>query len=313
MFFQTKRREPIKNVDEILMPAYDLFNIDHYSLHQYPNQTRTQRSMSILTGRGCLYRCNFCYRMDKGFRPRSAESILKEIHHLINEYNVTYFSFLDELFMSSEKRAVEVCTAFIDSNLGFSWGCSGRLNIASQKVLKLMKEAGCVFINYGIESVDDTALQNMQKDLTVAQIVSGIENTLDAGISPGYNIIFGNIGENEAVLNKGVDFLLKYDDHSQLRTIRPVTPYPGSPLFDIAVKNGAIGGVEDFYENKHTNSDLLTANFTDMSDEDFYAALYKANLRLLENYHKHIMEDCVNILDNLYTRKDTSFRGFRKI
>ena len=124
-----------------------------------------------------------------------------------------------------------------------------------------MKKAGCVFINYGIEAIDNDVLKNMKKSLTTEIIIKGIQATLDAGVSPGFNIIFGNIGDNRQTLKKGVDFLLKYDDGSQMRTIRPVTPYPGSPLYYYAIENGLLKDCEDFYENKHTNSDLLAINF----------------------------------------------------
>ncbi|GAH12926.1 unnamed protein product, partial [marine sediment metagenome] len=142
-------------------------------------------------------------------------------------YAVSYFIFYDELLMSSPDRTIAMCEEFIKSKLNISWFCTGRLNFAKPEVLKAMKEAGCVYIGYGIESMDDNILKVMNKKLTTAQIIKGIETTLAAGISPGYNIIFGNIGETAEILQKGVDFLLKYDDHSQLRTIRPVTPYPG--------------------------------------------------------------------------------------
>ena len=151
----------------------------------------------------------------------------------------------------------------------------------------------------------------MGKVLTVKQIIAGIENTLAVGISPGLNIIFGNIGENQEYLDKNVEFLLKYDDYAQLRTIRPVTPYPGSPLYDYAVQNGFIKNCEDFYENKHINSDLLTVNFTDMTDDVFYAALHKANKTLLDNYTEKLKQRNIDLLDNLYAKLDKSFRGFR--
>jgi len=312
-YMETKKRRLIEKIDDIPMPAYDLFDINHYSLNMNPNQKRNQRSMSILTGRGCTFRCNFCYRMDVGFRPRSVESILCEIEYLMDNYQISYFAFEDELLMSSPKRTIEICKAIIDSRLRFTWRCSGRLNFARGDVLSMMKNAGCVFINYGIESMDDTALKNMDKDITVKQIVDGIENTLAVGISPGFNFIFGNIGETADILEKDVAFLIKYDDHSQLRTIRPVTPYPGSPLYYYAIEMGLIKDCEDFYENKHVNSDLLAVNFTDMSDGEFYSALHKANAQLLKNHQEYVSFSNKELLDNLYLNKDASFRGFRKI
>ena len=73
--------------------------------------------MPLLSVRGCIFACNFCYRHDKGFRPRSAESIIKEIRYLKKEYNVSYIVFLDELLMSSRDRTLQLCDAFIDAGL----------------------------------------------------------------------------------------------------------------------------------------------------------------------------------------------------
>jgi len=305
-------RPLIEDVDSIPMPAYHLFNIEHYRLSRQANIGKTDFAMPILSGRGCTFTCNFCYRMDKGFRGRSNESILEEIRYLQENYRINYIAFSDELLMSSIERTMSLSQAIIDSGLKFKWYCNGRLNYAKPKVLKLMKEAGCVFINYGIESFDNEMLKVMHKVLTTKQIEVGIQNTLDVGISPGFNIIFGNIGETREVLMKGVDFLLKYDDGSQMRTIRPVTPYPGSPLYDYAIQEGLLKDIADFYENKHTNSDLLTCNFTPMSDEEFYSAISDANEILLDNYQARVKRQMKATLDDLYVGQNSNFRGFRQ-
>ena len=175
-----------------------------------------------------------------------------------------------------------------------------------------MKRSGCVFINYGIESMDDQILRNMNKALNTKQIIKGIEATLKEGISPGFNIIFGNIGENKKILNKGVEFLLKYDDGAQLRTIRPVTPYPGSPLYYHSIKEGLVKDCADFYENKHINSDLASINFTDMSDDEFHKALLDANTRLIKNHFSNKQKSLIKQAENLYLNNDSAFRGFRQ-
>lgn len=310
---QTPKRELIQDIDTIPFPAWDLFPMDHYTLLRLPNIKNSERCMPVLSGRGCTFKCNFCYRMDEGFRARSAGSIIEEIEILKKDYAVSYIAFSDELLMSSVQRTVELCESFIKAKLNIKWDCNGRLNYAKPDVLRLMKEAGCVFINYGIESMDEKALKAMNKSLTTKQIISGIENTLAMGISPGYNIIFGNIGENKESLRLGVEFLIKYDDHSQLRTIRPVTPYPGCPLYYYAIEKGLLKDCEDFYENKHTNSDLLSVNFTDMTDEEFHISLYEANKKLLDNYYNHIHNKNLEIIRKLYYEQDSSFRGFRHL
>jgi radical SAM superfamily enzyme YgiQ (UPF0313 family) len=307
-----KRRALIKNIDSIPFPAYELFPMEYYRLIRMPHVTNRDFVMPLLSGRGCPFQCTFCYRMDKGFRPRSNEAIIEEIRFLKNRFGITYIAFSDELLMTSRERTVSICEDLIRNNLNIKWDCNGRLNFAVPEVLNVMKRSGCVFINYGIEAMDDEVLKNMRKKLTTEQIIKGIEATLKAGISPGYNIIFGNIGDNRDTLNKGVEFLLKYDDGAQMRTIRPVTPYPGCPLYYEAIEKGLLKDCEDFYENKHINSDLLAVNFTDLSDDEFHRCLLEANTRLITNYFEKKLAFLKEQSRKLYLDKDSSFRGFRQ-
>ena len=243
-----ERRPLIEDVDSITFPAYELFPMEYYRLLREPNCSKADFVIPVLSGRGCTFKCNFCYRIDKGFRPRSSEHIIEKIRFLKANYGVTYIAFSDELFMSSYNRTIELCNDFIKHKIDIKWDCNGRLNYARKDVLEMMKKAGCVFINYGIEAMDDQILKNMNKTLTTRQIIKGIEATLEVGISPGFNIIFGNMGENRETLKKGVEFLLKYDDGAQMRTIRPVTPYPGCELYYYAIKKGLLRDCNDFYK-----------------------------------------------------------------
>lgn len=307
-----ERRPLIKDIDEIPWPAYDMFLMEYYRLLKQPRADNTDFSMPMLSARGCPFKCNFCYRMDDDYRMRSPEKIMAEIRFLNDKYRINYIDFADELLMSSGGRVEAICDAIQASGLKFKWCCNGRLNYGRPEVLELMKAAGCVYINYGIESFDDQILRNMNKTLTTRQIVEGIEATLNCGISPGFNIIFGNIGETSATLQRGVEFLLKYDDGSELRTIRPVTPYPGSPLYYYAIEHGLLKGVEDFYEHKHINSDLLAVNFTNLSDEEFHTNLMAANTVLIRNYYKKKLAAMELATRNLYLKRDASFRGYRQ-
>lgn len=309
----TPSRPLITDLETIAWPAYDLFPIEVYRLFRLPRTVNTDFTLPILSGRGCTFRCTFCYRMDTGHRARKHEAILDEIELVQKSYGITYIDFEDELLVTSVQRTTEFCEMVLSRNMKFKWTCNGRLNYAKPNLLALMKRAGCVFINYGIESMDDTVLKNMKKSLRVDQIIPGVENTLAAGISPGLNMLFGNVGDNLETLNKAVDFLLKYDDHAQMRTIRPVAPYPGSPLYYYAIEKGLLKDCEDFYENKHKNSDLISVNFTELTDEEFYRGLYEANSRLISCYHQKSQDRYMTQLSKLYLEKDASFRGFRPV
>ena len=307
-----ERRELIADIDSIPFPAYDMFPIEYYRLLRMPHVTASDFVMQILSGRGCKFKCTFCFRLDSGLRLRSNEGVIEEIRYLQKDYGINYIAFMDELLMSSAERTIDLCEALIQANLNIKWECSGRLNYAKPEVIRMMKKAGCVFIYYGIEAMNDQVLRNIKKGLTTKQIVSGIETTLREGISPSFNLMFGNIGDSKETLDRGVEFLLKYDDGAQFRTIRPVTPYPGSPLYDYAIEKGLIKDVADFYENKHLNSDLLSANFTDMSDDEVYQCLFEANSRLIDNYYQRKNAHMLAQARNLYFEKDANFRGFRQ-
>jgi hypothetical protein len=216
--------------------------------------------------------------------------------------------------MSSVEHTEAVCLEFLKRNLPIRWTCCGRLNYCNEELLQLMKDAGCIFINYGIESMDQKVLNNMKKGLRPEMIIRGVEDTLKVGISPGLNFIFGNKGDNRETIKSAVDFMLKYDDFAQKRTIRPVTPYPGSPLYYDAIEMGLLdkdNPAEDFYERKHLNSDLICCNFSELSDEEFYECLRWANSTLMKNYYDKQKTSTLAQIDHLYTEKDVSFRGFR--
>jgi len=311
-YIKTKSQTLIENIDEIDYPAWDLFNIDYYALLRMPNIAKTDRSFPVLSGRGCPFKCNFCYRLDKGFRARSAKSIIDEIRVLVEKYHINYIIFSDELLMSSKERTIEISEAIKASKLNIKWECNGRLNYATEEVLSVMKDAGCVFINYGIESLDNDTLKVMNKALSREMVIAGVEATLNVGISPGLNIIYGNIDEPLQAIDDAVDFLMKYDDHAQLRTLRPVTPYPGSPLFDYAIEKGLIKDTRDFYENKHLNSDLLCVNFTKVSEDAIYDKLNWANKILIDKYIDQQKKSMLGACNDLYLNRNAEFRGFRQ-
>lgn len=93
-------------------------------------------------------------------------------------------------------------------------------------------------LKYGIESMNDGALERMYKNLTTEMVIQGVENTLSAGVSPGFNIIFyiWKYGRRCGCIEKGCRISFKVDDGTQIRTIRSVTPYLGIELYDIAIK-----------------------------------------------------------------------------
>lgn len=303
--------EPTIN-DEAPLNAYKMFPMDIYRLIRWPTSNRTDFCFPILSSRGCKWSCSFCYRMREGFNERSIEAIIEEIKYLHNNHQINHFQFSDELLMSSEKRTLDICQAISELPFKIKWDCNGRLNFAKIEVLKQMKSSGCEYVNYGIESLEQTILNQMGKGLTIEQINSGVEATLDSGLSPGLNLLWGFPGDTVENLQAAVKFLIKYDTCHELRTIRPVTPYPGTPLYQKAINDGLLEGPEDFYERKHRNSDLFTVNFMDMPIKSAHLQLMSANEDLLENYMTKRARSMMNTASEMYLHGYT-FRGFREV
>jgi radical SAM superfamily enzyme YgiQ (UPF0313 family) len=307
----TARAPAIKDVDSIPFPAWDLFPVDAYACYKPSGAVGAVRTMPVLTCRGCLYRCNFCYRMEKGIRLRSFDAIIEEMTRLVKDHNINFVRLRDELLFVHEKRIVGFCEALKNSGLKIQFDCNGRLNMAKPYILKMLKECGCVYVNYGIESLDQNVLDKMDKIQTVQEAYDGIKATVEAGINVGFNLLWNNIGDSEDSLRKAVDFLKRYNTYSEIRTIKPVTPYPGSPLYYHAIEKGLLEGPEDFYEHKHLNSDRLAVNFMEMSDERAYELLFEANQELLKDHYDHLCSEAVEAHRRLYFENDTSFRGLR--
>jgi anaerobic magnesium-protoporphyrin IX monomethyl ester cyclase len=303
--------EPSTN-DASPLWLYPAFQVPFYRLIRWPTSERTDFCFPILSSRGCKWHCSFCYRMRDGFHERDVKAIIDEIRYLHKHFSINHFQFADELLMSSEKRVEEICTAILGLKFRIKWDCNGRLNYSFPETLTLMRKAGCEYINYGIESLNQSILNSMGKGLTVDRIYQGVEDTLRLGLSPGLNFIWGFPGDTVENLRAAADFIIKYDPGHELRTIRPVTPYPGTPLFKKAVEMGLIKDTADFYENLHKNSDLLTVNFMDVPTIEAHRELYLANMALMKSYQEKRFKRTEKSAAGMYF-ENKAFRGFREV
>ena len=144
----------------------------------------------------------------------------------------------------------------------------------------------------------------MNKKTSEEMIYEGVRVTREAGMDVSLPCMFGNIGETEESIKKTVKVLIdcKPDEY---RLLRPVTPYPGSPLYEYALKNGLLKDHEEFFQISR-NPDLMTVNFTEMSNEKFYNALYDANDELITAYHETMIVQEKETFKQMYFKDDDS-------
>jgi radical SAM superfamily enzyme YgiQ (UPF0313 family) len=296
-------------VDDLPFPAWDLFPMDAYILRKHESAKHTARCFPVLYSRGCPQSCNFCYRLYDSYRLRSFENVFEEIRILRDKYHVDHIDFVDENIGINEKAAMRFAQAMLDADLGVTWNCHGTTPACTVKALTLMKKAGMTAINIGIEALDQTVIDNITKKQTVQDAYNAVDSCKEVGIFPGLNIIWGNIGDTEESLRLGTEFLIKYNSTHHLRSIHPVTPYPGTPLYHHAIEKGLLKGPADFYE-KYQNSDRMTCNFTELSDEKFYQLLYEANKRIVDDWHERVAKVTTDGYKEAYFNYDPEI-GFR--
>jgi anaerobic magnesium-protoporphyrin IX monomethyl ester cyclase len=316
--FVNPRRRPVNNLDRVPLPLWEIFPMEMYTkCLKLFNQEDDEKSISLLTSRGCVGKCNFCYRMEPAIRKRSINRVVEEIEVLKNTYGVTYFFMQDELFAFSKKRMIDLRDALKKANIKIKFSCDCRVDIFDEEMAQAMVDAGCQFFNFGFESADQRVLDNIHKNVTVEQNIRAAEIVRNyPNIGMGLNFLWGNIGDTPETLWKNVEFIKKYNTYKHLRTIRPVTPYPGSELYDIAMERGHLKGPADFFI-KFRNSDLMTVNYTELAEREFYKHLLAANTELIMDHYRHTMGDLreaehlISTFKDLYEGRIMTFRGAR--
>jgi anaerobic magnesium-protoporphyrin IX monomethyl ester cyclase len=312
-----ERRKPVRDLDAIPFPEWSLFPMDRYvNCLKLFRADEQDRSLGILTSRGCINRCNFCYRMEKGIRFRSIRNVVEEILTLNERYGVNYFFMNDELFVYPKKRVFEFKDELEKNDIEIKFSCNARVDVFDEEVAHCLKEIGCQFLNFGMESSDQKVLDLMDKKTTVEENIRAAEIAKKVGIGLGLNFIWGNLGDTAKSLRDNVTLIKKFNTYDYIRTIRPVTPYPGCDLYYIAIKKGLLTGSDDFFE-KFKNSDLLTVNFTEIPDDQFYQILFEENKDLIMDHFSHTTKDwnaanqLIDSFSNLYFKGRTKFRGAR--
>lgn len=196
----------------------------------------------LITGRGCMGRCAFCYEGGKehtNLRVRDINSCLEEIDYLVETYGVKYINIVDDTFILNRKRTEEFCNRMIDKYQGqIKWYCEARADILSKNIdiLPLLKQAGLVKIQLGGESGCQEILDAYKKGVTIEQLEFVTQKIVEAGIPYVYaNFIIGGAFETESTFDRTLYFAKKLmhiaPGHVEVSS-SVFTPTPGSPMYN---------------------------------------------------------------------------------
>jgi len=243
--FYNPEREKITNLDELPFPAFDLLPLERYT----SGESKNKKFITILTSRGCPGRCNYCNKQVFGNNcsMRSAENIVREIEFLIKKFGYHEFHIVDDLFTNNRDRIIKFCNLVIQKKLGIKWKCGNGVRVGSVdlELLKLMKKSGCYSLGFGIESGNQTILNNIKKGQTLKQCRDAVRWAKIAGINTVGFFMFGNLGENARTMQETIDFAKSINvDIAQFMIL---TPYPKTPIREIIEREGKI--FENNWEN----------------------------------------------------------------
>jgi radical SAM superfamily enzyme YgiQ (UPF0313 family) len=237
----------IEDLDNLPFPDYESFELTKYTSFQ-------ERFLYIITSRGCPYRCIFCtigLCMGHKFRPRSPENVVAELEYWYKK-GWRRFEFSDDCFSFDINRAKQICELICKRGLKIHYqlGNGLRVDKVDKGLLKKMKESGCYFISYGLESGNSQILRKIKKGITVHQIKETVDSTRKVGIKVGASFIIGHPGESysdgmeslKLAKNLQLDFLYWYN----------LIPYPGSELYKWVKKNATLLYSPEIYLNRES-------------------------------------------------------------
>jgi radical SAM superfamily enzyme YgiQ (UPF0313 family) len=251
------------NVNEVI-GSYSLNNEEH---------VLNKSIATVFCSKGCVTRCTFCHRFNKGIRIIPPDIVIVRIKKLIERFNVGAVYFSDECFGASHKWLKEFCELIKPLNL--IWRVGGmRVSQVSPDIIKMMKDAGCRSIIYGVEAGSERMLQVMEKKISLIDNYNAIRWTVEAGLHTVPQLVVGMPGECPETIKETADFLsyamtLDRSQDQKLISINFALALPGTPLYEYGRSVGLIGATieeEERYllsvSNTEAGDDTKTINFT---------------------------------------------------
>ena len=219
--------ECIKDLDNVGWIDYSLAQLERYT-----RRVNGHKSISVLTSRGCPYKCEFCnstlMKRYKSVRFRSAQDVIAEVLYLNQQYSVTSFRIQDDIFSINRARLKEIADGL--EKYHFSFRCFARVDNIDDDILNDFKRMGIFHLSFGVESGSQRILDLMNKGTKVEDIRRSIQLAKAYGMKCRVYLIAGYPGETIESLDETISMIreVEPDDVS----VYPLIPYPGTPLFE---------------------------------------------------------------------------------
>lgn len=300
--------EQISNLDSIPIPAYHLVEVPKYieqvsniynaykvlfETNPLYNDIKTRignraHYFPIVTARGCTHKCSFCYRHMDGVRQHSVDYVIQHIKFLKTKHGIDGFSFADELFNSRSDWIYEFCDAIEKEKLGIFYIIAGaRIDKMDEKILRRLKDTGCVEIAYGHESGSDTILKEYRKGVSSSKNKEiTLLTTKRIGILSAVQIVIGSPSETTQTIRETIQFLKDLDAFQY--SLNYLMPLPGTAIWKYVEENNLIIDLERYLDLVSEHGGRPIINLTKVPDKEWkrWAFLVRKEMRL-DYYRKH--------------------------
>jgi radical SAM superfamily enzyme YgiQ (UPF0313 family) len=222
----------IPNLDDLPIPRHELLPLDKQRMPMIKGPFTF-----IVTSRGCPAGCKYCIKhvtYQNSVRVRSAENIVAEIEYL-NRLGLTNIHMYADLFTVNRDHVVDTCRLIVERGVSIKWTCNSRVDYVDEEMLRLMGQAGCWLISWGIESANEQILKRARKGYRKEQAFRALKWAKAAGIKNWGYFIIGLPGETEETIQETIAYAKELPLDIALFHI--AAPYPGTPFFYEVVQN----------------------------------------------------------------------------
>jgi anaerobic magnesium-protoporphyrin IX monomethyl ester cyclase len=232
---KTEFAEIVENIDDLPFPDWEQMDPRKYAKAPHGLLVRHFPIGVIIATRGCPYECTFCSSPNfckRHIRFRSPENIVDEIEYLVKTFKVREIHFEDDNLTLKRNHTEKLCRLIIEKGLKISWACPNgiRADKVDKELVKLMKQSGCYYFSFGIESASLEILKNIKKKISLDVIEKSINIANREGISTQGFFVFGLPGETRETIEQTIQFAGKTKLSRAQFAILDILP--GSELWD---------------------------------------------------------------------------------
>ena len=214
-------KHPITDLKDLPLPRYDLL-LKH----------KIGSMLPVQAGRGCPFYCSFCsvaclYKGRYLFRP--VDEVIRDIEE-VKRLGYNRFYLIDDNIVSSPNYLKELCEKIIP--LKMKWASQCAIHLAkNRELLKLVINSGCDLMSFGIESVQQDAIDSFGKHwLKASEHEQNIKILSEAGITVSTEMIIGTDYDTESSIRETYRFINR--NRVPIPRFYILTPIPGTALFE---------------------------------------------------------------------------------